>query len=84
MEKQEQTPETASPVEPVVMLTCGCGCKFEREKSYLDQYEEYKTEYPRAARFYKRKIENCDNCIKEKMKNALIKDLPAILKALAT
>lgn len=67
----------------IIMLTCGCGCKFEREKGDLDKYEELKAQHPSAARFYKRKIENCDNCIKEKMNNAF-KALSSVLKSLST
>tara|TARA_B110000908_G_C10211319_1_gene430413 strand:- start:262 stop:537 length:276 start_codon:yes stop_codon:yes gene_type:complete len=75
--------QVASQANEVVMLQCACGCNFEREKSFLGKYEEYKTEFPTAARFYKRKITYCDKCLNERMK-ASIKRLPDILRALAT
>ena len=71
-----------SQIDEVVMLLCACGCNFERNKDFVDKHEEYKTEFPSAARFYKRKITYCDKCLDERMK-ASLKRLPDILKALA-
>jgi hypothetical protein len=70
-----------SDVNEFVIFKCECGSNFQREKSFLDKYEEYKVQYPFAARFYKRKITYCDKCLHERIK-ASLKRLPDILKAL--
>jgi hypothetical protein len=68
--------------EKFVKLKCECGSEFEREQFHFDKYENYKVKYPSASRFYKRKIDNCDECLHNKMLKSL-KALPDLLVVLA-